>query len=369
MSMQVLGLRVLSTVALLAALGLFSLIVPSQAQFSGPHVAISEGVLNVRSGPATDAQVVDQYSPERGISVECKTRGEAMSGSQGSDDIWLRLEDGNWVTETFIAWVGGRPDVPWCAVAGGGATRAHVWAQGEPLSVRDEPSSNATEVRQISDQTELIVDCQAWGSRVSGPAGASHVWLRLAAGEYVTSSYVSWDNEPAWLSWCGQDSTNVPALTHTGFIEDNAPAAQESMEATGVPASVTLAQAILETGWGSGALGREDHNIFGMKCFDDNPGNFAIGCRDYATFECTPSGECVDADEPFRAYESAKDSFRDHGALLSGWSHYADAMAVADDADAFARAIHEAGYATDPEYSNKLIALMENYDLYQYDET
>ena len=124
--------------------------------------------------------------------------------------------------------------------------------------------------------------------------------------------------------------------------------------ATGVPASVTLAQAILETGWGKGALAREDHNLFGMKCFG-SPGEHAIGCRDYATFECSPTGGCFDMKATFRAYTNVDDSYRDHGDLLANWSRYAVAMDHAGDPRRFAKEIHKAGYATDPKYSEKLI--------------
>ncbi|WP_035698698.1 glucosaminidase domain-containing protein, partial [Glycomyces tenuis] len=94
----------------------------------------------------------------------------------------------------------------------------------------------------------------------------------------------------------------------------------------------------------------------------------AIGCRDYGTFECSPTGGCFDMDASFRAYADVADSYRDHGELLSGWSRYAAAMEHADDPDRFAREIHQAGYATDPEYADKLIGLMEKYDLYRYDD-
>ncbi|WP_035698697.1 glucosaminidase domain-containing protein, partial [Glycomyces tenuis] len=80
--------------------------------------------------------------------------------------------------------------------------------------------------------------------------------------------------------WCGQAPPSVPGDTEQDFIDRHAAAAQESRRATGVPASVTLAQAILETGWGDSALAREDHNIFGMKCFG-SPGSHAIGSVSY----------------------------------------------------------------------------------------
>lgn len=364
--MSVVGLRIVVVAVLLGALALYY-VLPSQTQLHGPIVMVSDGSLKVRSAPATDGDVELQFATGTELSVECQSRGEDLPGSTSEGAMWLQLDDGLWVSESYISWSGERPNVPWCAPGGGGASVATASTDGEPLNVRESPDSDAEQVEDIPDGGELAIECQSWGSQVAGVERDTHVWLRLGEDAYISEGYVSWSAEEAWIPWCGQDSPEVPAESNEGFIEEFASAAQESMEETGVPASVTMAQAILETGWGSGALGREDHNIFGMKCFDDNPGEFALGCRDYATFECTPSGDCVDMDEPFRSYEQVEDSFRDHGALLSGWSHYADAMTVADDADSFAKAIHDAGYATDPEYSDKLISLMENYDLYQYD--
>ncbi|HCU50408.1 MAG TPA: glucosaminidase, partial [Micromonosporaceae bacterium] len=140
---------------------------------------------------------------------------------------------------------------------------------------------------------------------------------------------------------------------------------RESQLSSRVPASVTIAQAILESGWGRSTLTRDDHNYFGMKCFG-GPGAVALGCRDYVTHECSGQ-DCWTTHADFRAYRNATDSYVDHGKQLSGLSRYSEAMQHTGDPDRFAREIHEAGYATSPTYSDKLINLMQQYDLYQYD--
>jgi hypothetical protein len=78
-------------------------------------------------------------------------------------------------------------------------------------------------------------------------------------------------------------------------------------------------------------------------------------------------GRMVTVNGRFRAYRSAADSFRDHGLFLRSNSRYAPAFRVAHDANAFARALQAAGYATDPEYANKLIATMRANNLYRFD--
>ncbi|MBG0818619.1 glucosaminidase domain-containing protein [Planomonospora sp. ID82291] len=137
------------------------------------------------------------------------------------------------------------------------------------------------------------------------------------------------------------------------------------MRATGVPASVTLAQAILESGWGRSTLSTRDRNYFGIKC-SGGPAGRAAGCRDYPTTECG-SGGCGKTTASFRTYRTAADSFADHGDFLASNRRYRAAFAHTGDPDRFAQEIAKAGYATDPAYPGKLTALMRTHGLYGYD--
>jgi flagellum-specific peptidoglycan hydrolase FlgJ len=147
------------------------------------------------------------------------------------------------------------------------------------------------------------------------------------------------------------------------FIRSIAEAAVESADRTGVPASVTIAQAILESYWGSSRLAREANNYFGIKA--QTRGGSA-GSVWYSVWEVI-GGRNVMQNQAFRAYTSIADSFIDHGLFFVENGRYAAAMAVKDDVRQFARAINQAGYATDPSYASKLIGLMDRYDLYRYD--
>lgn len=147
------------------------------------------------------------------------------------------------------------------------------------------------------------------------------------------------------------------------FILEIAAGARASHRITGVPASVTLAQAILESDWGRSRLARDAKNLFGIKAHS-RPGN--AGVYTINAWEVL-NGADVISPETFKAYKTWADSIVDHGKWFHQQPRYRHALAVRDDPRAFARAINDAGYATDPAYSAKLVNLMERYDLYQYD--
>jgi len=149
----------------------------------------------------------------------------------------------------------------------------------------------------------------------------------------------------------------------TEFIATVGAAAQRSFKQTGVPASVTVAQAILESDWGRSRLTRQGNNLFGIKALN-GPGS--AGIVTLATWEHTPSGDVI-VQAPFRAYQTLEQSIDDHGRFFTSNRRYSAALAAAGDAQAFARAIQYAGYATDPNYASKLIGLMDKYNLYRFD--
>jgi flagellar protein FlgJ len=159
----------------------------------------------------------------------------------------------------------------------------------------------------------------------------------------------------------------LTTVSNAAFLAAAAGPAQASESEFKVPASVTLAQAILESGWGKSKLSMNDRNYFGMKCFG-NPGTIAIGCHDYVTQECNAATlTCWTTTATFRVYNSPTDSFRDHGRQLATLTRYAAAFNYTNNPDQFAAEIHKAGYATDPYYTTKLVNIMTKYNLYQYD--
>ena len=154
-----------------------------------------------------------------------------------------------------------------------------------------------------------------------------------------------------------------PRNPQEAFIFEVGPGGQQSQLATGVPASVTIAQAILESAWGRSFLAREASNLFGIKALT-KPGPAGVVWIDAWEVE---DGENVYVPHPFRKYNTLAESIVDHGLFFVENRRYASALAAKDDPKEFARRIAAAGYATDPEYPSKLIALMDRYDLYQWD--
>lgn len=122
-----------------------------------------------------------------------------------------------------------------------------------------------------------------------------------------------------------------------------------------IPASITLAQGLLESGAGKGRLAREGNNHFGIKCHNWN--GRKIFHNDDELNEC------------FRRYSNPKDSFDDHALFLSGRDRYSQLFALnSRDYKGWARGLQSAGYATDRSYATKLIKLIEDYQLHQYDQ-
>jgi Muramidase (flagellum-specific) len=126
---------------------------------------------------------------------------------------------------------------------------------------------------------------------------------------------------------------------------------------TGVPASLTLAQAALESNWGRSGLTQKANNLFGIKGVGP-AGSVTMATTEYA------DGRATQVQAAFRAYNSWEESISDHSALLSR-PRYKKALNA--DGRTAAREVAAAGYATDPGYADKLISLMNTYDLYQYD--
>lgn len=139
------------------------------------------------------------------------------------------------------------------------------------------------------------------------------------------------------------------------YIETFSELAQVEMKAYGIPASITLAQGLLESGYGKGELARKTNNHFGIKCHTGWQG-------DYNFHDDDAKGEC------FRKYNHPMYSYRDHSIFLSTRSRYAFLFDFeTTDYKSWARGLRKAGYATDKKYPQKLIYLIEKHGLYQYD--
>ena len=144
-----------------------------------------------------------------------------------------------------------------------------------------------------------------------------------------------------------------PKLDYIDKYSDNA---IKEMKRTGVPASITLAQGILESNAGQSVLATKGNNHFGIKCHNDWKGK-TMKMDDNAPKEC------------FRVYPNAEASFRDHSDFLRSRDRYKSLFELKQtDYKGWARGLKKAGYATDPGYADKLITLIEDYELYRFDK-
>jgi uncharacterized protein YraI len=319
------------------------------------------GALNVRSDAATDRPILRRAPNGATLTVVCQVYGVSVTGPVRTSAMWDRLSAGGVVSDAYVRWPGNRPSLPWCGEPPVNAGVASVSAPGGELNVRSGPGTGHSILTRLANGTGVSIACKVWGESINGNA----VWNQIGTGRYVTDAYLRWSPSRPRYPWCGQAAPTVPAPNATAFLARVAAPARASAAATKVPASVTIAQAILESGWGRSWLTRLDHSYFGMKCFG-GPGLVAAGCTSYATHECD-GGSCYSTRAQFRAYRQPTDSFVDHGKQLAALSIYRTAMRYTSDPDRFAHEIHNAGYATSPTYANDLIALMRQFDLYKYD--
>lgn len=140
------------------------------------------------------------------------------------------------------------------------------------------------------------------------------------------------------------------------YIEQFATLAVEEMYRSGVPASITLAQGLLESRYGLSELAVKGNNHFGIKCH-----NNWTGKKIY--YDDDAKGEC------FRKYPSPEQSYRDHSDFLRYRDRYKFLFDYkTTDYKSWANGLKKAGYATDPSYASKLIRIIEDYRLYEYDD-
>lgn len=145
------------------------------------------------------------------------------------------------------------------------------------------------------------------------------------------------------------------SVVYQRYISKYSDMAIDQMRRYGIPASITLAQGLLESGAGTSRLTTKGNNHFGIKCGGTWKGPYML----------------VDDDAPkekFRVYKNAKESYEDHSKFLKNGKRYAFLFELDEkDYKGWARGLKRAGYATNPAYARLLIDLIERYDLHDYD--
>jgi LysM repeat protein len=139
------------------------------------------------------------------------------------------------------------------------------------------------------------------------------------------------------------------------YIDTYSDLAVRQMKKYKIPASITLAQGLLESGAGRSELTRKSNNHFGIKCGSNWQGK-TVRHDDDARNEC------------FRVYKHPEESYEDHSLFLTRGARYAFLFKLSiTDYKGWAGGLRKAGYATDPSYANRLITIIEDYELYKYD--
>ena len=143
-------------------------------------------------------------------------------------------------------------------------------------------------------------------------------------------------------------------MTSLQYIDRFKAIAVEEMNSSGIPASITLAQGLFESGSGNGELARVANNHFGIKCTSDWKGKSYFKDDD-------------NVNDCFRVYDNPEDSFRDHTAFLKRKNYTKLFELDKNDYQGWAYGLKKAGYATNPNYPSLLINIIQKYNLDQYD--
>ncbi len=153
---------------------------------------------------------------------------------------------------------------------------------------------------------------------------------------------------------CSIVSSQTKSKAYLSYIEAYNQLAVIQQKEHGIPASITLAQGLLESGAGQSEFVKRSNNHFGIKCHD--------WTGDKVYHDDDSKGEC------FRKYDNVLASYEDHSFFLKNKTRYAFLFELSPtDYESWAHGLKKAGYATDPTYAYKLISIIENYGLHAYD--
>lgn len=163
-----------------------------------------------------------------------------------------------------------------------------------------------------------------------------------------------------------EDTQKEENLSRQEFVEKLAPHAKELQQGYGVLPSIILGQAILESNWGQSQLASEYKNLFGIKASGNQP-KISLETKEYM------NEQWITIQGDFKVYSTWEESLDDHTMLFvngTNWNSqlYAGVLTATDYKQA-AQALQTAGYATDPDYANKIISVIETYNLDRYDHS
>ncbi|MGO4819380.1 glucosaminidase domain-containing protein [Flavobacterium sp. W22_SRS_FP1] len=197
----------------------------------------------------------------------------------------------------------------------------------------------------------LLISCNTTKSVIVTTKSAPAVTKKPAARP-VKKTVIAKENKEEVIESTSRTTVSTDIVAN--YIALYKDIAMSNMKMYGIPASIILAQGILESGAGKGDLANRANNHFGIKCHDWT--GESVRHDDDASQEC------------FRKYNDPSESFKDHALFLTGRGRYSSLFSLPkEDYEAWAKGLRSAGYATDPRYPEKLISYIERYDLGQFD--
>jgi hypothetical protein len=239
------------------------------------------------------------------------------------------------------------------------STATTVWRSTDPGADPVRAVDRFAPMQQVDGPVQNRIEVQLYAADFS--AALERGWIDIAETGPALSPPIAVPPPPNSTRIVRSPSSANERQT---FLDAAIKAARADAAQTGVPASVTVAQAILESDWGRSLLARDANNYFGIKAMGSLGTDGVVWMP---TGEFDDDGQAYETVSAFRAYKSLTESVADHDHMLRTASRYAAAMQLRNDPKQFAQQLAEAGYSTDPEYADKLVALMDSYDLYRLD--
>jgi flagellum-specific peptidoglycan hydrolase FlgJ len=229
------------------------------------------------------------------------------------------------------------------------ASRADNLTASEPPLRRGAQGAAVKELQQLLQQAGFD---PGPGDGLFGPG------VESAVRSFQEARSLDADGIVGPKTWEVLRSSSIPK-TGNAFIDSVAAGAVAAAHQWHIPASVSIAQAIIESRSGQSGLSQKANNLFGMRG-SGTAGSITLPTKEFL------DGKWVTVDAAFRNYNSQAESIEDHAQLLASSPYYAKARAVADDPRAFANALTGV-YATAPNYGEALIRVMDQHDLYRFD--
>jgi flagellar protein FlgJ len=333
--------------------------------------------LMIRAAAKLDSKVLGSLRNGQKVRALCSVAGPSVRGSVRTTTRWDKLSTGGYVTDAYLR---ASATIPRCTSPQAVKVKAKpkpvakttykvgtVRSTDGKVNIRTGPSTSSPVKRAVATGTKVQGVCGVVGTLVKGTVRTTTQWNRLSDGTYISHAYIVTPTLHLCPGAASTPPASTPAMTPAQFIAAAVPGAQAGWRQYGVPPSTTIAQAILESGWGRSSLSTNDRNYFGIKCQGTSHGTLATGCHVYNTTECGTNGSCFATSASFRTYATMANSFRDHGSFLRANSRYKPAFVYTKDSNKFIWTVWKAGYATDPNYFTKITGLMATYNLYQYD--